>query len=334
MVRDLDRVISYLEEPAPASATTDTAKTDGVAYWQSYDPRAEGATITAASIETADRYASPAALVRGLDETLRRCIERAGAEDPGRILHTRLTTIRLDEFLKTRVLEIGVHGLDLADALGRDPWLTGAAGTVILEILRGLLGDDPSSSLGWSDLVFIETGTGRRALTDGRANLPRPPRGRIPAPRMTPHELDRIRAEVVACRACPRLVAWREAGRARQGRAVRATRTYWGRPVPGFGDPRRGVLILGLAPAAHGGNRTGRIFTGDRSGDFLFASLHRSGSRTSRRRSRATTACASSAPMSPPWSAARRRRTSRRRRSATRACRSWSESSRLLASSA
>ena len=60
-----------------------------------------------------------------------------------------------------------MHGLDLADALGRDPWLTGTAGVVILEILRGLLGDDPSSSLGWSDLVFIETGTGRRALTDG-----------------------------------------------------------------------------------------------------------------------------------------------------------------------
>ena len=165
MVRDLDRVVTYLEEPAPDSI--DTAKTDVVAYWQSYDPKAEGATITANSTETADRYGSPAALVQGLDETLRRCIDRASAEDPGRILRTRLTTIRLDEFLKTRVLEIGVHGLDLADALGRDPWLTGAAGTVILEILRGLLGDDPSSSLGWSDLVFIETGTGRRALTDG-----------------------------------------------------------------------------------------------------------------------------------------------------------------------
>ena len=171
MIRDLDRVLTYLEEPATDATTTDPAKTDVVAYWRSYDPRSEGATITASSIETADRYGSSAALVRGLDETLRRCIDRAGAEDPGRILRTRLTTIRLDEFLKTRILEIGVHGLDLADALGRDPWLTSAAGVVILEILRGLLGDDPSlslgASLGWSDLVFIETGTGRRALTDG-----------------------------------------------------------------------------------------------------------------------------------------------------------------------
>ena len=170
MVRDLDRVVTYLDEPAPDQATTDPAKTDVVAYWRSYDPRAEGATITASSIETADRYGSPVALVKGLDETLRRCIDRSGAEDPGRILRTRLTTIRLDEFLKTRILEIGVHGLDLAEALGRDPWLTGAAGVVILEILRGLLGDDPSASLGaslgWSDLVFIETGTGRRVLTN------------------------------------------------------------------------------------------------------------------------------------------------------------------------
>jgi uncharacterized protein (TIGR03083 family) len=162
MIRDLDRVVTYLEEPAP-----DAAATDAITYFSSYDPRAEGAAITASSTETADRYGSAAALVMGLEETLRRCLDRAGAEDPGRILRTRLTTIRLDEFLKTRILEIGVHGLDLADALERDPWLTGAAGRVILEILRGLLGDDPSSSLGWSDLVFIETGTGRRALTDG-----------------------------------------------------------------------------------------------------------------------------------------------------------------------
>ncbi len=170
MVRDLDRVVTYVEEPAPDAATT-----DAITYFGSYDPRAEGATITASSTETADRYRSPAALVLGLDETLRRCVDRAGAEDPGRILATRLTTIRLDEFLKTRILEIGVHGLDLADALGRDPWLTGAAGRVILEILRGLLGDDAAASLGaslgWSDLIFIETGTGRRALTDGERTL-------------------------------------------------------------------------------------------------------------------------------------------------------------------
>src|SRR5437870_13909971 len=82
--------------------------------------------------------------------------------------------------------------------------------------------------------------------------------------------------EVTGCRRCPRLVAWREEV-AREPRAAFADEEYWARPLPGFGDPRARALVLGLAPAAHGGNRTGRIFTGDRSGDFLFAALERCG---------------------------------------------------------
>jgi uracil-DNA glycosylase len=87
-------------------------------------------------------------------------------------------------------------------------------------------------------------------------------------------DLAALTAEIVACRACPRLVEWREEV-AREKRAAYRDEEYWGRPVPGFGDRRARLLIVGLAPAAHGGNRTGRVFTGDRSGDFLFASLHR-----------------------------------------------------------
>ena len=91
-----------------------------------------------------------------------------------------------------------------------------------------------------------------------------------------PRALVVLHREIVACRACPRLVAHRETVAAEKRRAFRDW-TYWGRPVPGFGDPEARIVLVGLAPAAHGANRTGRIFTGDRSGDFLFASLHRLG---------------------------------------------------------
>lgn len=160
--RDVDRIISYAGGPGSGPAAR--ADTDAVSYWRSYDPVVEGPLISQRSSEVADRFATGADLATSFARHWPECIAAARAMKPGDVIRTRLTWIRIDEFVGTRVVEATVHGLDLAEATEMRPWPTPGGLAITRAILVALLGGPPPESLAGDDIAFIETATGRRPL--------------------------------------------------------------------------------------------------------------------------------------------------------------------------
>ena len=246
------------------------ATADAVTYWRSYDPVDGGA---AASSQRSHRGGG--AIRRGCRARtlLRRPLAGLRRGRPQRGARPACCRRGSPASASTTSARPGcsrspVHGLDLADALAREPWITPAGTEVTVGILRALLGDGPAAGLGrrgvHRDRHRTASARRRRPIGSGRPS-PRGSRCSHDGPRTS-----RLESEVVSCRACPRLVAWREEA-AREKVARFAGETYWARPLPGFGDPRRAGADRRPGAGRARGNRTGRIFTGDRSGDFLFA---------------------------------------------------------------
>jgi len=161
MFRDVDRILAYRDEPTAALPDTTS-----VSYWRSYDPVDDGPDIAARAIEVADAFASGAELAIAFDRRRNEAVQAALDMPPHRLFGAYGRTLVFDEYVRTRVLEIAVHGLDLAHALGRAPWVTPEAVVVVRTILTGLLEAEPPIALAWDDVTYIETGTGRRPLSD------------------------------------------------------------------------------------------------------------------------------------------------------------------------
>ncbi|HEY3209123.1 MAG TPA: maleylpyruvate isomerase family mycothiol-dependent enzyme [Actinomycetota bacterium] len=156
----LNRAKRWLAEPPPEAADADS-----VGYWRSYDPLEDAPGIADRATQRAAEYASGNELAMAWDGLWREVVESAGREDRSRVVSTWGPTLTLDEFLKTRVLEITVHRMDLEDALGQKGWGTDQAVSIVDDTLEGLLGEQPPSDLEWDVVEFIEAGTGRRSLT-------------------------------------------------------------------------------------------------------------------------------------------------------------------------
>ncbi len=163
LYRDVDRINTGLDNPAPPAVTHDS-----VTYFRSYDPAPDGADaagVAERSKEVAARHPTGAGLAAAWDDLWPATLDRAARADRDRLVVTFGPALTLDEYLKTRVLEVTVHRMDLEDALGRRGWGTDSAVSIVDDILVGLLGTEPPRSLDWDVVDFIETGTGRRVLT-------------------------------------------------------------------------------------------------------------------------------------------------------------------------
>lgn len=157
--RDLDRVRAGLAAPPPGPADT-----DAVTYWRSYDPRDRGPSIAEHAVEIAAGFDSGAELVADLRRVAAESTDAARGVPDERVVATWGPAIRLDELLATRVLELAIHGLDLADAVGREPWLTASAAALTRAILVRLLGAEPPAVQRMPDVAFFELASGRRPL--------------------------------------------------------------------------------------------------------------------------------------------------------------------------
>lgn len=171
----VNRATRSLGEPAPEAADTDS-----ISYWRSYDPLEDAPGVAGRATERAVEYATGRELAAGWDELWRRVVDSAGREDRGRIVSTWGPTLTLDDFLKTRVLEITVHRMDLQDALGEKGWGTDQAISIVDDTLEGLLGEEPPSDLEWDVVDFIEAGTGRRPLSSEERDILGPLADRFP----------------------------------------------------------------------------------------------------------------------------------------------------------
>jgi uncharacterized protein (TIGR03083 family) len=166
MYRDVERTIVGLHEKGAGEPDS-----DAVTYWKTYDPIADGPSIADRAKLRAASYGSAHELAVVWDDMWKRSVDMAMGQPPSRPVMTWGPILTLEHFITTRVVEITVHGMDMADALERDAWATQEAVDLTTEVLGEILGEEPTPDLGWGDLTFIEKGTGRQPLTRGEREI-------------------------------------------------------------------------------------------------------------------------------------------------------------------